>query len=127
MITSRGAAFATGQRSFAGAGTRRRSNAHWSRWNTAKANPSPFSNVLPRQARLGDFPEAVENLVLSAVDCVNHVKRAAFSENEMSRIGSPGRILSGRNGALAASPQFEHHYLKLSAASHIERDFLPVR
>src|SRR6476659_2123719 len=85
------------------------------------------TTFLPRPARLGDFPEPVENLILSAADRVEHVKRAAFGENQMPRIGPPGRILAGADDLCSAATEIEHCDLKFAAASHVERHLLPIR
>ena len=82
---------------------------------------------LPRPAWLGDFPKTVEDLVLPAIDAVQHVERAPFGENQMLRIRAPNRILSRGQRAGSAIRQIKHRDLKFAASPDVERHLLPVR
>ena len=65
--------------------------------------PTAKMAVLPRPARLGDFPEAAEHFSLPAVHGVHHLERTAFGENQMARIRSPNGIFARPDDPLAAT------------------------
>ena len=86
-----------------------------------------YNTMLPRPARLGDFPQPAEDFVLSAAHRVEHVERAALGENQVPRIRAPGRIFTGADSARSAAREIQHRDLKFAAAPHVECDLLSVR
>src|SRR5262249_54011112 len=81
----------------------------------------------PRPARLSNFSKPIDNFVFPAVHGVEHVKCAAFRENEMARIRAPNGIFPRTENAPAARRQIEDCYLKVAAASNVERNLFSIR
>ena len=80
---------------------------------------------LPRPARLGDFPEPVEDLVFPPTHRVEHVKSASLGEDQVSRIRTPDWVFARRENACAATAEIKHRNLEIAAAN-IEGHLLSI-